>query len=196
MMTCETRPMSQVMLDGHDGPWTEEEYLALGETLSRIELIDGSLLVTPSPTHPHQSISARLWAAFQPAARAAGLRTHLAVNLRLGRDRFVIPDLLVAGGPRVTLFSEAPDAALACEITSPSNAALDRSLKMSLCAEAKVPWFLLVEPDFTDYESVTLCLYRLKDKEYVEHTSARQGGTLTSELPFPISISTDDLLDF
>ncbi|GAA4602058.1 Uma2 family endonuclease [Actinoplanes octamycinicus] len=188
--------MSMGMLDDHEGPWTEADWLALGETHMRIELLDGSLLVTPSASHPHQDISARLWAILEPAARAARLRTRLAVNLRLGRDRFVIPDLIVTGGPRVAIFSEAPDVVLTCEITSPGNAALDRTLKMPLYAVARIPWFLLVEPDFADYESVTLSLHRLKDGEYVEHARAKQGETLTSDVPFPIAISTEELLDF
>lgn len=50
---------------GHDGPWTEEEYLALGETHGHLEFFDGSLHVTPGPTPLHQNISGELRAAFR-----------------------------------------------------------------------------------------------------------------------------------
>ncbi|HEX6498378.1 MAG TPA: hypothetical protein VF054_05015 [Micromonosporaceae bacterium] len=44
----------------HGVPWTEEDYLALGQTLDRIELFDGGLVVTPAPTPWHQHVSRRL----------------------------------------------------------------------------------------------------------------------------------------
>ena len=57
---------------GHDGPWTEEEYLSLDETSQRVELFDGSLHVTPAPTPRHQNISRRITGNVLRAAGRAG----------------------------------------------------------------------------------------------------------------------------
>ncbi|KUL33350.1 Uma2 family endonuclease [Actinoplanes awajinensis] len=188
--------MSKGTLDDHNGPWTEADWLALGETNNRIELIDGSLWVSPAPNRPHQHISSQLWSLLDSAARTVGLRAFQATNLRVSPDLVLIPDLVVDAGPPIDTIGDATDVALVCEITSPSNASADRILKRAFYAAAAIPWYLLVEPDFSTYESVTLFLYRLDGKAYVEHATAKQGETLTSELPFPIAISTEALLDF
>ena len=180
----------------HPGPWSEEQYLALGETPDRIELIDGGLWVSPAPNKPHQDISFLLMTAGRPAARAAGLRAYEAANLRLGPDRIVIPDLVVADTDPHGGIIEASEVALVCEIVSPSNAANDRLLKMKFYATAQIEWYLLVEPDLVAFEYVTVQLFRLAGHHFVEHAVASRGQTLTLTHPFACDINADALIDW
>ncbi|MFI2661247.1 Uma2 family endonuclease [Micromonospora carbonacea] len=174
----------------HDGPWTEEEYLALGETSQRVELFDGSLHVTPAPTPRHQNISGELRAALRTPARDAGLRVLEAVNVRLKPGRIPIPDLVITGEidfdePNI----EASDVRLVCEIISPSNAATDKVLKMHYYAAAGIPWYLLIEQ-----QSGTLHLYRRQGGHYIEQSVATVGEVLELVEPVRAKIRPEDLV--
>jgi Uma2 family endonuclease len=182
-------------LADHVGPWTEDEYLAIGETPNRIELIDGSLWVSPAPTKPHQQISFLLMTAMRPGVRAAGLRAYEASNVRLQTGRMVIPDVMVADTDPIGLVTDASEVRLVAEVVS-SDGAADRLIKVQLYARAKIPWYLLVEPALPRYESITLRLLRLDGDHYVEHAVAKDGETLAFDAPFECRIAATDLLDF
>ena len=92
------------------GPWNEPDYFALGETADRIELIDGSLWVSPAPTKRHQHIARRLANAIEAGASAAGLWTFEAV--------------------RNGVLTEAHEVVLVGEVVSPGNAGTDRLFQL------------------------------------------------------------------
>ncbi|MDI6100879.1 Uma2 family endonuclease [Actinoplanes sp. NEAU-A12] len=177
------------MLD-HSRPWTAAEYLALGETMSRVDLIQGALWAGPAGAGPHQAIVLPLIGAIQSAATDAGLRTYYGVNVSLRADTIVGPDLVVTSDKRNVEVTDGSEVVLLGEITSHGTVLVDRVLRKHLYAEAGIDWYLLVEPDLTAYQSVTVRLFRRKGSRYVQHAVAMHGQTLTSDVPFPFSVST------
>ncbi|WBB74597.1 Uma2 family endonuclease [Micromonospora sp. WMMD1128] len=174
----------------HDGPWTEEEYLSLGETQQRVELFDGSLHVTPAPTPRHQRIQRDLGNLLETAARRVGLELLETVNVRLRPGRIPIPDLVVTepidfDEPMI----EARDVQLVCEVISPGNAATDKVLKMHYYAAAEIEWYLLVEQ-----ENGTLHLYRRQGRHYREVSVTKPGDVLELSEPVRATIRPEDLV--
>ena len=182
--------MSVAVLE-HPEPWSEDEYFALGETANRIELIDGSLWVSPAPSKRHQHIVFLLAKGLYDAAERAGLLVLQDVNLRLAGGRILQPDIVVADTDDVGNTVEAAEAKLVIEVVSPSNAGTDRLLKPQLYAAAGIGWYLRVEQP---QESVALHLERLDGDHYIRVAVANPGQALACEEPFPFELEMASLL--
>lgn len=118
------------------------------------EILDGELYATPRPAPRHADAGSGLGGALRgPFDRGrggpGGWRILFEPELHLKAD-VLVPDL--AGWRRARLpvlpdeafFSLAPD--WACEVLSPSTAALDRVKKLSIYAREGVPHVWLVDP--------------------------------------------------
>jgi Uma2 family endonuclease len=175
----------------HPGPWSEDEYFALGETPNRIEFIDGTLWVRPAPTKRHRHIAFLLAMGLYAPAERAGLLVLQDVNLRLAGDRIVQPDIVVADTDDIGNTVEAAEVKLVAEVVSPSNAGTDRLLKPQLYAAAGIGWYLRVEQP---QDSVELHLQRLDGDHYVPYVVAGLGQAFASEEPFPFRVEVASLL--
>jgi Uma2 family endonuclease len=176
-------------LSGHREPWTDEEYLALGETAERMELLDGSILLSPSPTPSHQWISRQLANHLDSGSRARKMRVFEAVDVRLRPGRIPIPDIVVTSASGREKVVEAHEVALVVEILSPSSASMDKTYRLNAYATAGIPWYLVADQD-----SGALHLYRLDDGHYVAHSITEPGGVLRLTEPVEATIRPEDLV--
>ncbi|MFE9749132.1 Uma2 family endonuclease [Saccharothrix saharensis] len=168
----------------HDGPWTLDEVMALPEdSTQRVELVDGSLLMSPIGNVRHQRLLFRIATALQ-AACPPGLEALPGLNLEISSSRMLIPDFTVNVAGEEGLLLPASELVLAGEVLSPSNRVNDLVLKRKLYADAGIPFYLVVDPEG---DEVTATMFELDAGEYVE--SARSAdGVLKLERPFPVTI--------
>lgn len=128
---------------------SEAEFLSLPETTQKVELLDGEVVILPSPGPRHQLILQRLvralmnWADAQPLSVVVGQAPW---DVRFGPDRILQPEAFVllqalpAGdGP----LRSVPD--LCIEVLS-GNRVHDRVTKRFVYAAARVREYWVVDP--------------------------------------------------
>jgi Uma2 family endonuclease len=155
---------------------TAEQFLALGETSDRLELIDGVVTLSPSPSYRHQKVSTLIqaqimnWAAEHPGTEAA----H-DVDIRLSSMLVYCPDIVVFAPGR---FPTEPDRLvqppdLVIELLSPSNANSDLITKRADYEAFGVREYWVIDP-----QDGTARVFRNEGGKFVN--IAVQGFTIPS----------------
>jgi Uma2 family endonuclease len=147
-------------------PLSYRDWLELPEDDRRLELWNGAIIVSPSPSDRHQHTQAQFGTELVLAARQAqNARVYYEYDVRISDHTVLRPDIVVftgtAGGMRTPqAIAGQPD--LVVEIISPLSRSRDFIQKSALYAEAGVPEYWLIDPD-----AQQLIIGRLRDGQYV-----------------------------
>lgn len=164
---------------------TARQFLELGEDPPgvRLELVDGEVAVSPSPTPEHSFIDTRLRTILTQHVDAHDLGHVFGdVDTIFGEDHVRRPDIIFFAKSRLHLISEKamegpPD--LCVEIISPSSTQIDRRDKFQQYEAGGVQCYWIVDPPQRTLEG-----YALRDGRYV--LAGRAAGTEQLALPpFP-----------
>jgi Uma2 family endonuclease len=128
--------------------YTIEDVLNLPEDAPRVELIDGVVLVVPSPAINHQSIASLTWAWLRRHAPEY-LHAVQAVGVAVDATTSFEPDIVLrrAGGDTTRHFVMPDEVVLAVEVVSPGTRTRDRITKPATYAAARIPYYWRIEQD-------------------------------------------------
>ena len=161
--------------------YTYADYLKTPDD-ERYELIEGDLLMTPSPVTRHQRISRKIEFALEKYVTENDLGEvfYAPFDVHLDDENVVQPDILFISKERLDIIGEkniqgAPD--LVIEIISESTAYRDLVQKKKLYARFGVKEYWIVIP-----EESSVDLFTLKDDVFVLHKSYSKDDTLQSQL--------------
>lgn len=146
------------MVDRPQTKVSAAEFLTLPETLQPTELIDGEIVVSPSPVPQHQIIVGNLYHLLRNII-SEGILLISPIDLRLDEDNVVQPDIVWLSPKGRCVVREkwlegAP--ALIVEVLSPGTARRDRGDKFDLYERHGVGEYWLVDPDGQYVEVYTL----------------------------------------
>lgn len=180
---------------------TIKEYAELGETEhGYTELIEGRLLVSPSPVPDHNNAAFELGVTLRSQVPDAyEVQLDMDVDLGLaaedepGSSRR--PDLMVVNREaRKRVRAEgglfrASDVLVVVEIVSPSSRRIDHVHKRNDYADAGIPNYWIVDID----EPISLTACRLTEEfGYVDDQTVT--GVFKAEVPFSVAVSLDRLV--
>jgi Uma2 family endonuclease len=168
---------------------TRADLEAMPDDGHRYELVDGVLLVSPSPRPLHQRAILRLILALQAHCSAEWEVLPAPVDVVLDDDTVLIPDVIVAHQDDFTEHNLPVPPLLAVEVLSPSTRRFDLELKRCLLESFGCRNYWVV-----DTELPSLRCWSLRDGGYTEVATARGNETVELVDPFALRLCPADLV--
>lgn len=176
--------------------WTHEELDALPDDGMRYELLDGILLVSPSPVTAHQRAVTRIWRLLDEAC-PPGLETFVApFDWRPDGLTSLEPDVLVVPQTALTKKNVTGTPAIVVEVLSPGTRRIDRTAKLSRYEDGAIPQYWIVDPGDPDDQTrpAIIEVYELVNAGYRLAVQARGDEQITITGPVPVTVRPADLV--
>jgi Uma2 family endonuclease len=154
-----------------------------------VEMLDGTLLVSPSPVPLHQAVIGELHVLLRGVCPPDRFVLLAPLDWRPDGRTSLAPDLLVVRRDRIGPKNIQETPTLVVEVISPSSARIDRMLKFSRYAEGGIEQYWIVDPRVRSN-----AVYHLVDGEYSLLSSAEGTATISVTTPFTISLTPDQLI--
>ena len=175
------------------GKWTEADYFRLPETNKRIELSEGRLIITPSPTSQHQRIAFRLSNLLGNYILSHNLGEVVTtpMDTRLWKGKIRQPDIAFMSNEHLDRITEqlwgVPD--LVVELLSEGTAKVDKEDKYFEYQRAGVQEYWIVDPFNQSIE-----VYTLKNGIYEIFGKWGPGEIAKSKLLDGFKVSIDSIM--
>lgn len=154
------------------------------------ELIEGQILMSPSPDMRHQDCVGNLFLALRAAA-PADLKVMVApFDFAPEPGTVLQPDVLVIRRGTAEPQRTVAPPALAVEVLSPSSRTTDRVTKRELYARFGVEHYWIVDPDVP-----SILALRLSEGGYAESATVEGADEFDAQQPFEVSITPARLIE-
>ena len=158
----------------------------------RYEIVDGELLVSPSPNRRHQRCTQNIYVFFRRAEEAGYGEAYIApFDVVFDFYNVTEPDVIFVSNERLGIITEdniqgVPD--IVVEVLSPGTRHRDEGIKLGLYGRMGVKHYLMSHPT----EQV-IYRYELGPDGYRELPALRAGDRLTSPIFGDLSVDVADL---
>jgi Uma2 family endonuclease len=188
-MSCMTAE-SRVEWLPHGRAFTRADVAAMPDDGNRYEIIDGALIVTPSPSMHHQAAVVTMVARLAPLCPAHFRLLVAPFDVELAPNTVVQPDVLIAARSQLTERDLKGPPLLAVEVLSPSTRHLDLAFKRARYEAAGCQSYWVVDP-----LQPSIACWELEEGAYREVGRAVGSEVITLTRPFPFSFTPADLQD-
>jgi Uma2 family endonuclease len=165
-------------------PFTVADLDRMPDDGRRYELLDGTLVVSPRPTNPHQEVAMELAVQLRRAC-PRHLRVIPEPAVQVSAMTEFAPDIVVIQRGQVHAAKCTVPPLLVVEIRSPSTALIDLGRKKAAYEQFGGPAFWVVDPRV---KKPSLTVFELADGCYRQAAQVNDDEPYRAQQPFPVEV--------